>query len=236
MFFLHGVIDEVEAVTDRMRRIRVTGADLRGPHWQDWKPGQQVRVNVIPPRQWLRRPMDARRTYSIWRLDPAEGRLDLCVLDHGDGPGALWSRRAEAGQPVSLSKPEGRFTLRESPRHLFIGDETAAVPFAAMLRALPPEARVDGVLETDGPDGEVPLPDGRALPWVHRGRASGADSATLLDAARALELPGEPGVAYLAGEARTCQAIRQHLLRDRAWPRDRIVVKPFWTPGRRGME
>jgi NADPH-dependent ferric siderophore reductase len=230
---VQGVIDEVELVTDRMRRIRITGERLRT---LTWLPGQQVRVHVSPPRQWLRRPWDALRTYSIWRHDPARGSLELCVLDHGHGPGAEWSRRARPGQEVGLSKPEGKLTLRDSPRHLFIGEETAAVPFSAMLAALPPEARVDGVLETDGPDGEVPLPDGRALPWVHRGAASGAGSATLLDAARALDVGAESCTAYIAGEARTCQAVRQHLLRDRAWPRDRIVVKPFWTPGRRGME
>ncbi|CNF48756.1 siderophore-interacting protein [Mycobacterium tuberculosis] len=42
-----------------------------------------------------------------------------------------------------------------------------------------------------------------------------------------------PGVA---GEARTAQAARAHLVRERGWPRGSVLVKPFWTPGRRGME
>ncbi|MEN3608044.1 siderophore-interacting protein [Plantactinospora sp. ZYX-F-223] len=233
LLFLSGVVEEVEPVTHRMRRLRVTGDRLRTV---PWLPGQHVRVNVTPPRDWLRRPGDARRSYSVWALDRDRGSLDLGVLDHGDGPGASWARNARPGQSISLSRPEGRLTLRESAYHLFVGDETAAVAFGAMLRALPARTPAYGVLVTDRPGGEVPLPAGRQLHWVYRGDADPADSGTLLPAVCALDLPGEPGTAYLAGEARTCQAVRDHLVRDRGWSRRQIVVKPFWAPGRRGLD
>lgn len=224
--FVRGVIDEVEPVGRRMRRIRIVGERLRG---LGCMPGQHVRVNVLPPGgAWLRHLSDARRTYSVWALDAEAGELELCVLDHGDGPGAVWAREARPGQEVSFSRPEGRLVLGDTTRHLFVGDETAAVAFGAMLRALPDSAVVDGVLEAEASGDEVPLPGVHTLPWVYRG--------ALLDAVRALDLSGPPGTAYLAGEARTCQAVRQHLIRERAWPRQAIVVKPFWTPGRKGME
>ncbi|WP_245668028.1 SIP domain-containing protein [Actinomadura macra] len=38
------------------------------------------------------------------------------------------------------------------------------------------------------------------------------------------------------GEARTVQAVRAHLVGDRGWPRRSVLVKPFWTPGKRGLE
>jgi NADPH-dependent ferric siderophore reductase len=220
-FFLRATVTEVAPLTDRMRAIRLTGDPLRG---LAWRPGQHVRVNVIPPSRWLRNPGDARRTYSIWDLDPESGVLDLAVLDHGDGPGSAWARTVRPGDAVTLSKPEGRLVLRDAGPHVFAGDETAAVPFAAMLRALPDDAEVAGVLEASSPAGEIPLP--RKLSWAHDGQ--------LLDAVR--DLPATEGTVYIAGEARTCQAIRQHFLRDRRWPRGSIVVKPFWTPGRRGMD
>jgi NADPH-dependent ferric siderophore reductase len=44
-----------------------------------------------------------------------------------------------------------------------------------------------------------------------------------------------PYAAYLAGEARTIQMIRGHLVNDRGWNRHHILTKPFWTPGKRGM-
>jgi NADPH-dependent ferric siderophore reductase len=49
--------------------------------------------------------------------------------------------------------------------------------------------------------------------------------------------PGRvPGIAYLAGEARTIQLLRRHLVSDRGWPRQAIRMKPFWAPGKRGLD
>ena len=66
--------------------------------------------------------------------------------------------------------------------------------------------------------------------------APAAASQQLVDAVAALDLPDEPGVAYLAGEARTIQMVRTHLVSERGWKRRNIVTKPFWTPGKRGMD
>jgi NADPH-dependent ferric siderophore reductase len=95
--FLRATVTEVAPLTDRMRATRLTGDPLRGLAWQ---PGQHVRVNVTPPRSWLRNPGDARRTYSIWDLDARRGVLDLAGLDHGDGPG---SDLSATGGTVSIA-------------------------------------------------------------------------------------------------------------------------------------
>jgi NADPH-dependent ferric siderophore reductase len=44
------------------------------------------------------------------------------------------------------------------------------------------------------------------------------------------------GVAYVAGVARTIQAVRNAFVHERRWPRKAIRTKPFWTPGKRGLE
>lgn len=88
-----------------------------------------------------------------------------------------------------------------------------------------------------GPEDRLRLPRGEKLTWRYRGDAPAASSSTLVAAVRSLELPdGPPGVAYVAGEARTVQAVRAHLVRERGWPRRSVLVKPFWTPGKRGMD
>ncbi|WP_216899809.1 SIP domain-containing protein, partial [Nocardia alni] len=69
-----------------------------------------------------------------------------------------------------------------------------------------------------------------------RGADTAAASQTLLSAVRDLDLPPTPGRAYLAGEARTIQLITKHLVQERDWPRRAIRTKPFWTPGKRGMD
>jgi NADPH-dependent ferric siderophore reductase len=144
-------------------------------------------------------------------------------------------RRIRIEGEVTFSKPQGSFTLRADARyHVFAGDETAAVAFGPMLRALPAEAAAYGAIEVDTADDRLPL--AREVQWLYRQGASAASSASLMRGLAALELPDQPGVAYLAGEARTIQMLRQHLVSDRGWPRQAVVTKPFWVPGRRGLD
>jgi NADPH-dependent ferric siderophore reductase len=234
LFFTRGRVEHIEQLTPRVRRIRVSGPDVRA---LSWTPGQHVRVHVKDVRApvWAGMLRDVLRTYSVWSYD-GEG-LELCPLDHGDGPGAGWARSLRVGDEVAFRGPEGRFVLdRSAAHHLFAGEETASVAFGAMLRALPEEARVHGVVEVADPRDRLPLPRSAELRWSFRGDAAAAESPSLLAAVRELDLPPESGVAYLAGEARTCQAVRRHLVDERGWPRRSVLVKPFWTPGRRGMD
>jgi NADPH-dependent ferric siderophore reductase len=225
-FFRTGEVTEVSPVAARMRRITVTAPGL------DWVPGQQVRVcvgDVRTPGSWLD---GLRRTYSVWDYDRT--RMLLCVLDHGDGPGARWARSLRPGDEVLFSPPEGPMVVRPAPYHLFAGEETAAVAFTPMIRALGPAADWRAVIEVDGPGSRLPMPAG--VTWCYRGGAPAASSAALVAAVARLDLPEEPGSAYVAGEARTTAAVVAHLVRDRGWPRRAIRSKPFWTPGRTGLD
>jgi NADPH-dependent ferric siderophore reductase len=227
LLFLRAEVAAIDQITPRMRLIRLAGAALRR---LSWIPGQQVRVRVRDPRGRA-----ALRTYSVWSYQGDE--IGLCVLDHGDGPGAAWARSLGKGDEVLLRKPEGTFVAAESaPYHVFAGEETASVAFGAMLGALPAGARVYGAVEVIAEDDRLPLPRAAELSWRFRGDASAASSAGLVSAVRDLDLPDQPGVAYLAGEARTCQAVRAHLVSERGWPRRSVLVKPFWVPGKRGLE
>ena len=228
-FFQAGEITETAPIAARMLRITIAAPGLT------WVPGQQVRVcvgDVNSPASWLD---GLRRTYSVWSYDGA--LLTLCVLDHGDGPGARWARAARPGQEVLFGKPEGPLVVRPAPYHVFAGEETASVAFGPMMQALieaDTGADIRGVIEVGYPADRLPLP-GR-LAWRYRHGAPAASSGTLLAAVAELDLPGEPGSAYVAGEARTVQAVAQHLVRDRGWPRRAIRTKPFWAPGRTGLD
>ncbi|GAA4625840.1 hypothetical protein GCM10023196_031590 [Actinoallomurus vinaceus] len=223
--FVRGTVEDVDQITRRMRRITVSASGLT------WTPGQQIRVAADG--------LLTRRTYSIWDYDGAS--LELRVLEHGEGPGTRWARTVRPGDDVVFGGPEGTFVTRPSPYHLFVGEETASVAFGPMVRALG-DAPVYGVIEVDTHQDRIEvgalenrLPLDR-LTWRYREGAPAASSATLVAAVRELDLPGEPGTAYVAGEARTVQAVRDHLVRDRGWPRRAVLTKPFWTPGKKGLE
>lgn len=233
--FLSGTVGAVDHPTPTMRRVELRGPRLRG---LTWAPGQHVRVQVAGFRESVvrLRPRDTLRTYSIHRADPDAGTLEVVMFDHGhpDTPAKRWGADVSVGDEVLFTRPQGNLVVRhDAPYHLFAGEETASVAFAAMLRSLPAGTQVHGVIE--GAPGAIPLPMAHPLTSVER-VGSAADSAALAEALRAMDLPDQPGVAYLAGEARTIQRLRRILTEERGWDRRQIVTKPFWTPGRTGME
>jgi NADPH-dependent ferric siderophore reductase len=231
-FSVTGTVTAIEPIAAHMRHVRIEGDEVGR---LAWVPGQEVRVHVsdpLDPHSW-RRPRDILRTYSVWRYD---GGLELCVLDHDTGgPGARWVRELRTGQPVTFGRPEGSFVLRGgAPYYVFAGEETAAVAFGPMLAALPADTPAYALLEVAGPDDRLPL--ARDAPWRYRDGRPATASASLLEAARRLELPREPGAVYLAGEARTVQSLRRHFVAERGWPRQAVRSKPFWAPGKRGLD
>ncbi|MGP4103253.1 siderophore-interacting protein [Nonomuraea sp. KM90] len=235
-YVMEGRVTDAEFVTPTMRRIRLaTGAPIAFPY----RPGQHIRVQLNDPLSvsGILRPADTLRTYTIWDLDPDRRALELRAhLYDGDGIGLRWAREVAPGDAVTFWWPQGDFFTRDdAPFHLFAGDETASAAFGPMIRALGPGARVHGVLESESAEHDPPMPGPHEMRRVHRRGAPAASSKTLVEAVAGLELPGNTGAAYVAGEARTCQMIRDHLVRERNWPRKSIKVKPFWAPGKRGL-
>jgi NADPH-dependent ferric siderophore reductase len=225
--FLRGQVELNERFAGRIRRITITGPALFG---LDWRPGQHVRVHVGGAEPGL--VPGPLRTYTIW--DYRTDTIDLCVLDHGDGPGVRWARTARPGHDVLFTKPSGRLVPQQGAYHVFVGEETASAAFGPIARALPAGSQVFGVIEVDGPNDRLRLPAG--VQWCYRHGAPAAASHSLVAEVAKLDLPSVPGIAYVAGELRTAQAVRRHFVRDRGWSRRSVVIKPFWTPGRSGMD
>lgn len=231
-----GRIEQLERLTPTSTRLRLAGPKLVGV---PWGPGDRVRIRtaaVLPSLARLRAG-DALRTYSMWDADPDAGWVDVVLFDHGtpDSIGLRWADEARIGQYVVLLRDARAIRVpRDASWYLFAGEETAAAGFGALLRALPADVPVLGVHQAATDAGHIELP--RPLTRISRNGASAASSQQLVDAVAALDLPDAPGAAYLAGEARTIQMVRAHLVQDRGWSRREIVTKPFWTPGKRGMD
>ncbi|MFF2554894.1 siderophore-interacting protein [Nocardia sp. NPDC058058] len=239
VIMLSATVSEFEQLTPRLQRIRFSGPRLRG---LKWSAGQHIRVQVDGFAETLLRlaPHDSLRAYSIYDADPVRGTLDIVRFEHAAEPANItpsrrWIRDLQIGSTVRFTRPEGKLT--SPPRaeyHVFAGEETASVAFAAMLRSLPMSAEVHGVVEAATETDHLTLP--RELTRVERGDASAADSPVLAATLRDLPLPDRQGIAYLAGEARTIQTLKRVLIDVHGWDRRNIRTKPFWTPGRTGME
>lgn len=214
-------------VATGVREIR-----LRGPAFGvvTAKPGAHVPVEVGA---------GVHRTYSVWTHDPGTASLALRIVSHSaGGPGARWAASVPVGQRVRIGLPRNRITLEPAARyHVFVGEETGAVPLLTMVAAVLSGTPSFGVFEAADAAHELSIPDGRGLAWVHRGGASAVNSPVLLRAVRALDLPpGGGGVAYVAGESATCRAVTRHFLQERGWPRHAVRVQTHWTPGKSGLE
>ncbi|MFW5418357.1 siderophore-interacting protein [Nocardiopsis sp. CNT-189] len=237
--FAEGEVAEVERVAPSMLRIRIASPELDR---LSWEPGRHVRVQINDPLSLygIVRPKETLRTYTVWEFSAEDRAFDVLVhlyAPEGEGGiGLAWARAAEVGDRVVFWGPRGDFAVRpEAGHHLFVGEETATAAFWPMVRALGGGAEVRAVLESaDGRD-EPPFPEGHSVVRVHRGGAPAASSRTLVDALAGVDLPDAPGAAYVAGEARTCQMVRHHLVSVRGWPREDVRTVPFWTPGKRGL-
>ncbi|MFD0889079.1 siderophore-interacting protein [Streptosporangium algeriense] len=234
-YAMEATVTVAEQVTPTMRRIRLeTGQPVAFPY----VPGQHIRIELKDPLSvaGILRPSETLRTYTIWDLAPDRKAIELRVhLYGGDGIGLRWARAARPGDRVTFWWPQGDFFTREAAYHVFIGEETASAAFGPMIRALGASAEVFGALESETPEHDLPMPEAPSLRRVHRHGASAIASRVLFAAVAGLDLPGNTGAAYVAGEARTCQLVRDFLVRERNWPRASIKTKPFWAPGKRGL-
>jgi NADPH-dependent ferric siderophore reductase len=213
--------------TPRMREISLIGENLAGfAH----RPGQDL-VLHLPNAAGA-----SRRHYTIRRFDPAEHRLDIQFVLHGDAPGARWAAQARHGDRLTAEGPRGRtFVSGEADWRLFTGDESALPGIAAMIEQLPRGERAFAIVEIAGPDEAQPIETAADLEirWLHRGDAPAAPSQALIAALADFELPPGQGQACVIGETATVRAQRQSLI-ARGLEKSRICAEGYWRPGRIG--
>jgi len=233
--FAEGAVVEVGAIGRRWRAIRIRCTEMARLRYA---PGQHVRIELRDPFSvyGILRPAETMRTYTIWNWDERNQCFELRVhLYDGDGIGLTWARDVRAGQTVRFWGPQGDFLFKPAAFHLFIGDETATAAFGPLMAAAGPLTKQVGIIEVDALEDRLPLPAPETVRWLLRKGASPTGSRRLLDAVHEADLPKVGAMAYVAGEARTCQMIRDHLVSRRGWARSNVQVKPFWATGKRGL-
>ncbi len=221
-------VESAFAITPRVRRVRLTGAELAG--WSH-KPGQEI---------ILRLPQDngevARRHYTIRRFDRAGNTMDVDFVLHGDSVATRWAQNAKPGDSLDLTGPRGRIVVNpQAEWQLFSGDETCIPAIYAMIESLPKTARAFAFIEVAGPDETQSLEADAtvALEWLFRNGAPAGPSRLLPNRLDAFALPPGRGHAYVIGETSNARAQRQALI-ARGFPREQISAEGYWRPGRVG--
>ncbi len=234
----------VERVTPNLARVTVRGdelADLAGAGTD-----QNVMLYFYPAGTELPEPLtleSARglwsqvrpltRTYTIRRHDPATNEVDFDFVLHGDaGPASAWAERVQVGDQLIFVGPSPAY--RPDPAadwYLLAGDETALPAITAILAVLPPGKQALAYVEVSGQADEQPIP---GITWLHRDGVPPGESAVLVDAVRAADLPEGLPEVWMAGERTAMLAVRAHLLDERGYPRQRVRPTTYWRLGESG--
>jgi NADPH-dependent ferric siderophore reductase len=168
-----------------------------------------------------------KRDYTPRRYDAAKRELTIEFALHGDGPAANWAAKARPGDRATIAGPRGSFIIPlDHDWHLLVGDETALPAITRRLEELPASTRAIVILQV--PDAS----DRRALPSAARVELQWvADEAALIDAVRALALPGGDGYAWCAGEAGAMATLRRILVDEKGHDRHAIRAAAYWKRG-----
>jgi NADPH-dependent ferric siderophore reductase len=176
-----------------------------------------------------------RRRYSVRDLDVAADEFSLWITIEHEGPGSVWVKGAQPGEPVDVIGPRGKIHLDPLAHwHLFIGDASGLAAFYRMAESIELPGRAIFIVEIDASDDALSAPFDEQLGvtgiFVNREQRSMSDPAGLLSGLAAFALPPGAGHAYLFGEFHIMRVLQSALL-DRDSSPIRSATKPFGVAG-----
>lgn len=221
--FEAGCVSAARHLSSGIRNVTITAESLAGFAFE---PGADVVIRVPLGDGGA----DERR-YSVWKSSAEAGTLDVCVVQHGLGPGSRWAERCAAGDPVVIARSAALPIAldRSAEAHVLLGDETSIASAEALIRALPAEAVVLACFEVASMEHRWPEPElvrPEKVLWVDRGGRPG--SALLARLARQSLPPANDTTVYVTGEAWLCAMVHAHLVRERGFPSGAVRAMPYW--------
>jgi NADPH-dependent ferric siderophore reductase len=230
-FLNKALVISKEQIADNVFHLIIAGKALQN---LAYIPGQQVRIFIgMDKKLGLREKI---RTYSIWNYHSANGTMNLTICAHSGGPGSNWIKSVKAGEEIYLTAPQGNFLLNvHASEYLFIGDATTLAHFYAIRRNLPDTKIMRGIIYAEKKSQLFTDLDG-LLPFEF------------------YELPHNPieqikelielkppvntadAIVYIGGDGRICVALNTYFRKFKSWKTKNIRIKPFWMPGKQGLE
>ena len=230
-------VKSVQAITPRMIRITLEGADLAGfvsAGFDDHIKLIFADPNAPPPAPGEEPPRPPMRDFTPRLYDAEAGTLEIDFALHDAGPATAWASQAKPGDTLMIGGPRGSWVLPTGyDWHLLIGDETALPAISRRLNELPRGARAIVVAEVDGPGDEYPFEADVDLTvtWVHRNGAEPGSTDLLARAVAGLKLPQGEYFAWAAAEASAAKAIRAELLGTHGANPKRVKAAGYWRRG-----
>jgi NADPH-dependent ferric siderophore reductase len=196
-------------------------------------PGQHLRI--VTGTGKLSALGDLVRTYSVWHYDSNRQEIQLAICNFSNGSGAKWIQNLQAGDLVYFKGPEGKLTINpETRNHIFLGDTSSLAHLYELSRNTGPDNRSYGIVYSASK--EHIFED-----VSHNNRfgflTSPIDAINEIISEIAWNSPSADNTTvYIAGEAAFCIALHGYFKKALQFPARQIKTKPFWQPGKKGLE
>lgn len=217
-------ITKVERLAGSFRLLTLESPEFRGLRWV---PGQKVQIAMGSAF--------AARTFTPIEWDAAAGRTRILGYAHGDAPGSAWLRVARPGDACDVFGPRASLDVGHvAGVSVVLGDETSiglayAISRHAANRSQPCLLEADDVATTRDVLMRLGL-DGAEL------FERTANDTHLEDIARRLPALVADGTTFvLTGKATSIQRLRR-TLKTLGVPASRLLTKPYWAPGKTGLD
>jgi ferric-chelate reductase (NADPH) len=223
MLFRRASVSSIKPISPLFRLIDLEGEELRNVAWI---PGQHIRVAVGAGMKL--------RTYTPMSWDAEKGRTQILVFLHGDGPGCRWAREAKEGDACQFMGPSRSLTLPslEKPLALF-GDETCFGLALAIQNALQ-ENGTKYFFEVSNPTESRQALQAIGIPGVTL--IERVDDGRFLSVTQKMSrLMSDGYQCALAGNALSIKRFKV-ALKDIGTRSLSVSVKPYWAPGKTGLD
>lgn len=174
------------------------------------------------------------RTYTIRRVRPEQGELDVDIVTHGDlGRVGPWAQRTEPGDQIVISRCGSPKLITDGVTHVLAAADLTGFPaLAAGLESLSNDVLVDAFVEIPSADDIQPvqLPEGISINWLVKSDPY-APSEELIQSMRSAEKPSATSSVFVAGEFSTVADLRAYFRNEVGVPKDHLYVSSYWKAG-----
>lgn len=220
-----------EEIADDVFHLIIAGKALEN---LSYIPGQHVRIFIGMDKDLGFR--EKIRTYSIWHYHSENGTMNLVICAHSDGPGSAWIKSVKAGDELYLTSPQGKFIVDTSAKeYLFVGDVSALAHLYAIRRNLPSDKTMRGIIYAEKKSQLFTDLDG-FLPF----ELYDLNQNPLQEIIRIVEqkpvVNHSETIVYIGGDGRMCVGLNTYFKTVKGFKTKNIKAKPFWMPGKQGLE
>lgn len=217
-------IFDIQALSDRFRLITLDSDAFKS---RAWTAGQKIQVAMGSAF--------VARTFTPIEWDGSAGRTRFLGLIHGRGLASTWLSYLRRGDECDVFGPRSSLELdgRDEPIVL-LGDETS-IGLACAVQVSAPQRAVSCLLEATDPLEARSVCSQLGLEHVQCFRRTDSE-AHLVNIEHHLVPHVAVGASFvLTGRAAMVQRLRRWLLANGV-AKDRVRAKPYWAPGKTGLD